>query len=237
MWLQLVGQVLQLPVLRDVGLGKLHQKTVQALQSAAAPQLSDTAATSSGSSLLTFLTQAGKFFGKDPTKWEAVGQGKVHWTGSTMPWHIAWSLELSVTQSLCKLNAKVATLQSLCAQALSWAGRSKRTANWPLNGHIENLVMLCFLYLGTNKCDMFQVDVVEDETTGKRTIKTTTICWGNKLSLLVSTPFYDPRLPANPNDPDLDFSQAQIELNTEADWQKVSFRHTRLHANDMCRTT
>ncbi|MCJ1368786.1 hypothetical protein MMC16_007934 [Acarospora aff. strigata] len=140
MWLQLVGQVLQLPVLRDVGLGKLHQKTVQALQSAAAPQLSDTAATSSGSSLLTFLTQAGKFFGKDPTKWEAVGQGKV--------------------------------------------------------------------------------DVVEDETTGKRTIKTTTICWGNKLSLLVSTPFYDPRLPANPNDPDLDFSQAQIELNTEADWQK-----------------
>lgn len=68
---------------------------------------------------------------------------------------------------------------------------------------------------------MLQVDVVEDETTGKRTIKTTTICWGNKLSLLVSTPFYDPRLPANPNDPDLDFSQAQFELNTEADWQKV----------------
>jgi len=68
---------------------------------------------------------------------------------------------------------------------------------------------------------LLQVDVVEDESTGKRTIKTTSICWGNKLSLLVSTPFYDPRLPANPNDPDLDFSQAQIELNTEADWQKV----------------
>lgn len=70
-WSQLVGQVLQLPVLRDVGLGKLHQKTAQALQSAAVPEAS------SGSSLLTFLTQAGKFFGKDPTKWEAVGQGKV----------------------------------------------------------------------------------------------------------------------------------------------------------------
>lgn len=77
------------------------------------------------------------------------------------------------------------------------------------------------LHLGHTQCDMSQVDVVEDESTGKRTIKTTTICWGNKLSLLVSTPLYDPRLPANPNDPDLDFSQAQIELNTEADWQKV----------------
>ena len=68
---------------------------------------------------------------------------------------------------------------------------------------------------------LLQVDVIEDEAVGKRTIRTTTICWGNKLSLLVSTPFYDPRLPANANDPDLDFSQAQIELNTEADWQKV----------------
>ena len=66
-----------------------------------------------------------------------------------------------------------------------------------------------------------QVDVVEDESTGKRTIKTTSICWGNKLSLLVSTPFYDPRLPPN-KDPDLDFSQAQIEVNSEADWVKVS---------------
>lgn len=66
-----------------------------------------------------------------------------------------------------------------------------------------------------------QVDIIEDEAAGKRTIRTTTICWGNKLSLLVSTPFYDPRLPANANDPDLDFSQAQTELNTEADWQKV----------------
>lgn len=75
LWSQLVGQVLQLPVVRDVGLGKLHLKTAQALQSSALPQ--DTAATS-GSSLLSFLTQAGKFFGKDPTKWEAVGQGKVH---------------------------------------------------------------------------------------------------------------------------------------------------------------
>lgn len=67
-----------------------------------------------------------------------------------------------------------------------------------------------------------QVDIVEDESTGKRTIKTTSICWGNKLSLLVSTPFYDPRLPPNSKDPDLDFSQSQIEVNTEADWVKVS---------------
>ena len=82
-------------------------------------------------------------------------------------------------------------------------------------------IAFVILHRGHSHCYMFQVDVVEDESTGKRTIKTTTICWGNKLSLLVSTPFYDPRLPANPNDPDLDFSQAQIELNTEADWQKV----------------
>ena len=66
------------------------------------------------------------------------------------------------------------------------------------------------------------MDVGEDESTGKRTIKTTSICWGNKLSLSVSTPFYDPRLPPNTEEPDLDFSQAQIELNTEADWVKVS---------------
>lgn len=87
--------------------------------------------------------------------------------------------------------------------------------------NVRQLLSSALLNVGTIKDDMLQVDVVEDETTGKRTIKTTTICWGNKLSLLVSTPFYDPRLPANPNDPDLDFSQAQFELNTEADWQKV----------------
>lgn len=69
---------------------------------------------------------------------------------------------------------------------------------------------------------ILQVDIVEDESTGKRTIKTTSICWGNKLSLLVSTPFYDPRLLPNSKDPDLDFSQAQIEVNTEADWVKAS---------------
>ena len=86
--------------------------------------------------------------------------------------------------------------------------------------HVRQLHCIC-AFASWAQGDMFQVDVVEDESTGKRTIKTTTICWGNKLSVLVSTPFYDPRLPANPNDPDLDFSQAQIELNTEADWQKV----------------
>lgn len=78
------------------------------------------------------------------------------------------------------------------------------------------------------------MDVVEDESTGKRTIKTTNICWGNKLSLLVSTPFYDPRLPANTNDPDLDFSQAQIELNTETDWQKVHPVLLLLHSRFDC---
>ncbi|KAL0031473.1 hypothetical protein WJX77_002181 [Trebouxia sp. C0004] len=138
----LVGQVLQLPVLRDAGLTKLHQRTAQALQTAAGAQQAELAPPPAGSSLVHFLTQAGKYFGKDPTKWEAVGQGKV--------------------------------------------------------------------------------DVIEDEAAEIRTIRTTTICWGNKLSLLVSTPFYDPRLPANANDPDLDFSQAQIELNTEADWQKFT---------------
>lgn len=73
---QLVGQVLQLPVVRDLGLGKVHQKIAQALQTAGGAELTETA--SAGSSLVQFLTQAGKFFGKDPTKWEAVGQGKVH---------------------------------------------------------------------------------------------------------------------------------------------------------------
>ena len=74
--MQLVGQVLQLPVVRDAGLGKLHQRTAQTLQSASGALGTDLPP--AGSSLLQFLTQAGKFFGKDPTKWEAVGQGKVH---------------------------------------------------------------------------------------------------------------------------------------------------------------
>ena len=73
--MQLVGQVLQLPVVRELGLAKLHQKTAQALQAGGNSQLSDPAY--AASSLTIFLTQAGKFFGKDPTKWEAVGQGKV----------------------------------------------------------------------------------------------------------------------------------------------------------------
>lgn len=72
---QLVGQVLQLPVVRDTGLAKLHQKTAQALQAAGGAQAADSSY--AASSLTNFLTQAGKFFGKDPTKWEAVGQGKV----------------------------------------------------------------------------------------------------------------------------------------------------------------
>ncbi len=72
-----MGQVLQLPVLRDAGLAKLHQRTAQALQTAAGAQQAELAAPLAGSSLVHFLTQAGKYFGKDPTKWEAVGQGKV----------------------------------------------------------------------------------------------------------------------------------------------------------------
>lgn len=73
--MQLVGQVLQLPVVRDLGLAKLHQKTAQALQAAGSTQAADSSY--AASSLTNFLTQAGKLFGKDPTKWEAVGQGKV----------------------------------------------------------------------------------------------------------------------------------------------------------------
>lgn len=79
--MQLVGQVLQLPVVRDVGLAKLHQKTAQALQAATGSQQAEVQAPPAGSSLVHFLTQAGKFFGKDPTKWEAVGQGKVRVAG------------------------------------------------------------------------------------------------------------------------------------------------------------
>ena len=74
--MQLVGQVLQLPVVRELGLAKLHQKTAQALQAGGTSQQVEPAY--GASSLTNFLTQAGKLFGKDPTKWEAVGQGKVN---------------------------------------------------------------------------------------------------------------------------------------------------------------
>ena len=66
--------MLQLPVLRDAGLAKLHQRTAQTLQTAAGAEQAEVAAPPAGSSLVHFLTQAGKYFGKDPTKWEAVGK-------------------------------------------------------------------------------------------------------------------------------------------------------------------
>eukprot|EP00891_Asterochloris_glomerata_P005689 jgi/Astpho2/5689/fgenesh1_pg.00079_%23_100_t len=67
-----------------------------------------------------------------------------------------------------------------------------------------------------------QVEVLEDQSTGKRTIRTTSMCWGNKLSLLARPALFDPRLQANPQQPDLDFSQAVLEISDDEAWQKLT---------------
>ena len=66
-----------------------------------------------------------------------------------------------------------------------------------------------------------QVEVLEDQSTGKRTIRTTSMCWGNKLSLLARPALFDPRLQADPQRPGLDFSQAVLEISDDEAWQKV----------------
>ena len=66
-----------------------------------------------------------------------------------------------------------------------------------------------------------QVEVLEDQSTGKRTIRTTSMCWGNKLSLLARPALFDPRLQADPRRPDLDFSQPVLEISDDEAWQKV----------------
>ncbi|KAK9816567.1 hypothetical protein WJX72_002063 [[Myrmecia] bisecta] len=64
-----------------------------------------------------------------------------------------------------------------------------------------------------------KVDITEEN--GKRIIKTTSVCWGYKLSLFVDDPFHDERLPVYDNDAhDLNHNAAQYEIKSEDEWQK-----------------
>ena len=70
--------------------------------------------------------------------------------------------------------------------------------------------------------------MLEDQSTGKRTIRTTSMCWGNKLSLLARPALFDPRLQADPLRPNLDFSQAVLEISDDEAWQRVRAPHLHL---------
>ncbi len=109
--------------------------------------------------------------------------------------------------------------------------------NWsPLSAYTLPSAAACIresLFLsGSRHC--LQVEVLEDQSTGKRTIRTTSMCWGNKLSLLARPALFDPRLQANPQQPDLDFSQAVLEISDDEAWQKVRAHACNWHWCSLC---
>ncbi|KXZ56071.1 hypothetical protein GPECTOR_2g953 [Gonium pectorale] len=126
-------EVLQLPIVKSK-VKKLLQGAVKKIALLGAPVIP-----SSDDSLEQFLQSAGRFFGKDPAKWDQVGETKV--------------------------------------------------------------------------------DVTEEA--GKRTTKLTGVFTGTELSLLVENPYYDERLPAREDKPELNFSQKRTLIRTDDEWQEV----------------
>ncbi|GIL66635.1 hypothetical protein Vafri_20126 [Volvox africanus] len=126
-------EVLQLPIVKS-RVKKLLQGAVRKIALLGAPVIP-----SSDDSLEQFLQSAGRFFGKDPAKWDQVGDTKV--------------------------------------------------------------------------------DVTEEA--GKRTTKLTGVFTGTELSLLVENPYFDERLPAREDKPELNFSQKRTPIRTDDEWQEL----------------
>eukprot|EP00198_Chlamydomonas_reinhardtii_P003541 XP_001692877.1 flagellar associated protein [Chlamydomonas reinhardtii] len=126
-------EVLQLPIVKSK-VKKLLQGAVKKIALLGAPVIP-----SSDDSLEQFLQSAGRFFGKDPAKWDQVGETKV--------------------------------------------------------------------------------DVVEEA--GKRTTKLTGVFTGTELALMVENPYYDERLPAREDKPELNFSQKRTPIRTDDEWQEL----------------
>lgn len=95
-------QVLQLPIVKN-RLKKLLQGAVKKILANGAPVIP-----SSEDTLEQFLQQAGKFFGKDPTKWEQMGEwGACRWQRREGMRHAAYSYmgRLQTHQLMCWLTA------------------------------------------------------------------------------------------------------------------------------------
>lgn len=60
------------------------------------------------------------------------------------------------------------------------------------------------------------------EQNGKRIIKRTGMFTGTELHLFVTPPYYDPRLPLRPDQPQLEFAVQSKEVTSTAEWQQVS---------------
>jgi hypothetical protein len=65
-----------------------------------------------------------------------------------------------------------------------------------------------------------KTDITEQD--GKRIIKRTGMFTGTELHLFVTPPYYDPRLPLRPDQPQLEFAVQSKEVTSTAEWQQVS---------------
>jgi hypothetical protein len=128
-------QVLQVPVIKAKAVKKLLAGVAPRV-----PLLGNSSVPATDDTLEQFLQHVGTLFGRDPTKWEKVGETKT--------------------------------------------------------------------------------DITEQD--GKRIIKRTGTFTGTELHLLVTPPYYDPRLPLRPDQPQLEFAVQSKEVTSTAEWQQVS---------------
>ncbi|WIA12059.1 hypothetical protein OEZ85_012136 [Tetradesmus obliquus] len=64
-----------------------------------------------------------------------------------------------------------------------------------------------------------KTDITEQD--GKRIIKRTGMFTGTELHLFVTPPYYDPRLPLRPDQPQLEFAVQSKEVTSTAEWQQL----------------
>lgn len=62
------------------------------------------------------------------------------------------------------------------------------------------------------------------EEAGKRTTKLTGVFTGTELALMVENPYFDERLPAREDKPELNFTQKRTLIRTDDEWQEVGTR-------------
>ncbi len=62
------------------------------------------------------------------------------------------------------------------------------------------------------------------EEAGKRTTKLTGVFTGTELALMVENPYFDERLPAREDKPELNFTHKRTLIRTDDEWQEVGTR-------------
>eukprot|EP00882_Tetradesmus_deserticola_P013709 GHRQ01014559.1.p1 GENE.GHRQ01014559.1~~GHRQ01014559.1.p1 ORF type:complete len:221 (+),score=66.82 GHRQ01014559.1:175-837(+) len=128
------NEVLQVPIIKSKAVKKFLADVAPRL-----PLLGNSGVPSTDDTLEQFLKHVGVLFGKDPTKWEKVGEPKT--------------------------------------------------------------------------------DISEQD--GKRIIKKTGMFTGTELHLFVTPPYFDPRLPLQPDQPQLEFAVNSREVTSTAEWQQL----------------